>query len=585
VPATRTSTADPTALLLRRFLPAAIAILAGLAALRWLASDRGLISQGTGVVLMTLVSIALLTGLAAWSARRLGAASERRRRADRDDLYRLLARSYPNGGTFLFDPELRYVLVEGSALAEVGLSPEAMEGRLIRDVLDADTLETIEPIYRAALAGRTTNFEMPFRGQHYRVTVAPTRDLDGEIVGGVAMTQQISGEVALRDQVGQLQKMEAIGQLAGGVAHDFNNLLVAIRGYTELAQLSPDDERAGEWLDEVLKASEQAASLTKQLLAFSRKQVLQPRPVDLNELVADTEGMLRRVLGERVEMITSLDPELGFVQADPGHVNQVLVNLAVNARDAMPEGGRLTIETSNVALDETYARDHLGAVPGNYALLAVSDTGIGMDRETSARIFEPFFTTKPEGQGTGLGLSTVYGIVTQSNGYISVYSELDWGTVFRIYLPLLGSGDEEQRDDSAEPPPPRRAVGRILVVDDDPGVRGIVETMLHEHGYEADIVADADEAISRCDCGEYDLLLTDMVTPGLHGREIAERAVARNPKLAVLYMSGYTPRSAEAELPPSTRFLAKPFSARELVSAVDEALSSSGTNGESRSPV
>ena len=540
------------------------------ACLRWWASERGFISNGVGVALMTVFSVILFGALVMWASRRLRLAEVGRRQADRDDLYRLVARSYPNGGTFLFDRDLRYVLVEGSNLEEVGLSPEGMEGRLISDVLTAEELEVIEPIYRAALDGETTSFEMPYREQFYRVTVAPTQDDEGNIVGGIAMSQQITEEKGLQEQVNQLQKMDAIGLLAGGVAHDFNNLLLAIRGYSELAKSMPADERVDDWLNEVLKASDQAGALTKQLLTFGRKQVRQARALNLNDVIADTQAMLDRLLAERVEIIAALEPDLGTVNADPGQVNQILVNLAVNARDAMPTGGRLTIETKNVVLDEAYAREHLGAEPGHYAMLAVSDTGVGMDKETAARIFEPFYTTKPEGHGTGLGLSTVYGIVTQSDGYISVYSEPGWGTVFRIYLPLI----DAVADTAEEPVVGQRhsAGGRILVVDDDPGVRGVIATMLHEHGYEAEVVADANEALRLCETSEFDLLLTDMVTPGFDGSQIAELAVARQPGMTVLYMSGYMPRTIEHNLPTDARFLPKPFTTKELGAAVDEAL-------------
>ena len=379
---------------------------------------------------------------------------------------------------------------------------------------------------------------------------------------------------ALREseaQLRQAQKMEAIGLLAGGVAHDFNNQLLAIRGYCELVKSMPEDERADEWLNEVLKASDQAAALTKQLLAFGRRQISQPRRLSLNEVVADTQAMLDRLLGEQVEIISALDADLGTVNMDPGQVNQVLVNLAVNARDAMPTGGRLTIETKNVVLDEAYAQEHLGAEPGHYAMLAISDTGVGMDTETCARIFEPFYTTKPEGQGTGLGLSTVYGIVTQSQGYTSVYSEPGWGTVFRIYLPLVDAS-ADTADEEPIPVLKRRIVGRILVVEDDPGVRGVIATMLHQHGYEAEVVADANEAFSLCESSEFDLLLTDMVTPAFDGVQIAEGAVARQPQMSVLYMSGYMPRTLEHSLPTNANFLPKPFTTLQLVAAVDDAL-------------
>jgi two-component system, cell cycle sensor histidine kinase and response regulator CckA len=387
---------------------------------------------------------------------------------------------------------------------------------------------------------------------------------------------------ALREseaQLRQAQKMEAIGLLAGGVAHDFNNQLLAIRGYGELVRSMPKDTRADDWLNEILKAADQAAALTKQLLTFSRRQISQPRQVNLNDVVADTRAMLDRLLAERVEIVAALAAELGTVKVDPGQVNQVLVNLAVNARDAMPNGGRLTIETQNVVLDEEYAREHLGALPGRYAMLAVTDTGVGMDKETASRIFEPFYTTKAEGQGTGLGLSTVYGIVTQAQGYISVYSEPDRGTVFRIYLPLVDAPADSVALDPV-PSHQHRVGGRILVVDDDAAVRGVLATMLHQHGYEAEVVADASEAFSLCETTQFDLLLTDMVTPALDGRQIAEGAVARQPGICVLYMSGYMPRTLQHSLPDDANFLAKPFTTLQLVAALDAALECAAVSAE-----
>jgi two-component system cell cycle sensor histidine kinase/response regulator CckA len=388
----------------------------------------------------------------------------------------------------------------------------------------------------------------------------------------LVLAQDVTEKMRLEEQLRHAQKLEAVGHLAGGMAHDFNNLLVAVRGYADLLERHPDDPRAPDWIREVIKASDHATSLTRQLLAFSRRQVLQPRVVDLNDLVSETREMLSRLLGETIEIGLLLDPDLGAVRVDPGHAVQVLVNLAVNARDAMPGGGRLTIETSNAVLDERFAWSHVGAEPGEYIVLAVSDTGTGMDIETSARIFEPFYTTKDVGKGTGLGLSTVYGIVKQNGGDIGVYSELGVGTVFRIYFPRVREGVDVEPAQGA-PAPLRSSGGRILVVDDNDAVRSVVAAMLEEHNFIADVVRNGDEALARSDEQSYDLLITDLVMPGMGGRSLAELIALKQPGIAVLYTSGYTSQTVEIDgLDPHAAFLPKPFTINELVTALDSLL-------------
>jgi len=379
-------------------------------------------------------------------------------------------------------------------------------------------------------------------------------------------------------QLQQSQKLEAIGQLAGGVAHDFNNLLTAIGGYSDLTlrRLSEEDPLRSN-LVEIKKATDRASSLTRQLLAFSRKQILEPKVLDLNTVVNDMSKMLRRLIGEDVELVTELSPELDRVKADPGQVEQILMNLVVNARDAMPHGGKVTIETKNVVLDEGYAFHHVPVNPGEYTMLAISDTGMGMDRETQSHVFEPFFTTKPAGKGTGLGLSTVYGIVKQSGGYVWVYSEVGSGTVFKIYLPRVeASGDNEKQKQNAASLVKGKET--ILLVEDEEIVRRMARMMLENHGYSVLEAGDVKDAMRLCfeNASKIDLLLTDVIMPGMSGRVLAERIATFCPKLPVVYMSGYTDDAIVRHgiLEEDIFFLQKPFTRESLLAKVREALSS-----------
>jgi PAS domain S-box-containing protein len=420
-------------------------------------------------------------------------------------------------------------------------------------------------------------------GTLYRqeATISPVRDASGAIVSYVCAARDVTRERELEDQLRQSQKMEAVGQLAGGVAHDFNNLLTAIMGNSELllARMDDDDPRRAD-LDEIRKAGARAASLTRQLLAFSRRQVLEPVFLDLNSVVESVAKMIERVIGEHVELVTVLDPDLGQVHADPGQIEHVIINLAVNARDAMPEGGRLLIETTNADLDEEYVSAHTPVQPGPYVMLAISDTGSGMDEATRARVFEPFFTTKESGKGTGLGLSTVYGIVKQSNGYIWVYSEAGQGTTFKIYLPRVEDVEAVVRPKTrgaAE----RRGLERdgketVLVVEDDDAVRGVVRRALEGCGYTVVAARDAAEATRLA--GEYagpiDFLITDLIMPETSGRDLARRVAELRPEVRVLYMSGYSDNVVlrQGMLSPGMQFLAKPFTQESLLDKVREIL-------------
>ena len=378
-----------------------------------------------------------------------------------------------------------------------------------------------------------------------------------------------------RHQLRQAQKMEAIGRLAGGIAHDFNNLLTVIRGYSRLLldRASGHEFRGG--LERIDDAAERAASLTSQLLAFSRRQVLQPKVFNLNSLVQNLDKMLRRLINEDIEMRTLLSADLGSIRADRSQLEQVIMNLVVNARDAMPQGGKLTIETSNVYLDEEYARHHQTVQPGSYIQLAVSDTGAGINPENLARIFEPFFTTKEFGKGTGLGLSMVYGIVKQSGGNIWVYSEPGRGTSFKIYFPIVNA-PAEPVGEGPHPLSRLRGTETILLTEDDEQVRELASEALTASGYNVLVAETPQAAISICRgrAQDVDLLLTDVVMPGIGGRELAIQIASMRPEIKVLYMSGYTPQAIlhHGELDASTFFIQKPFTPSSLAAKVREVL-------------
>jgi two-component system, cell cycle sensor histidine kinase and response regulator CckA len=382
----------------------------------------------------------------------------------------------------------------------------------------------------------------------------------------------------LENQLQQSRRMEAVGRLAGGIAHDFNNLLTIIKGYAELAEqrtgMQPD-LRAD--IQQIENAAERASTLIRQLLAFSRKQVLQPKIIDLNAIVQGLDKLLGRLMGEHIEMVTRCGTNVGHVKADPAQIEQVIMNLVVNARDAMPKGGRLTVETVNVELDSTYARDHVSVKPGSYVMLAVSDSGIGMSPETVAHIFEPFYTTKGSGQGTGLGLSTVYGIVKQSGGYIWVYSEPNRGSTFKVYLPRVVA-QVEAKPEVVELPAAGKGSETILLVEDEEAVRELAKRILAAKGYSVVAAKSTKEAeqFAEKHGGKIHLLLTDIIMPGTSGRELAQRITARHPRTRVLYMSGYTDNvlAQGGVLEAGLSFLQKPFTPGALVQKVRDVLDS-----------
>ncbi|HXI60598.1 MAG TPA: ATP-binding protein, partial [Polyangia bacterium] len=374
----------------------------------------------------------------------------------------------------------------------------------------------------------------------------------------------------------QAQKMEAVGRLAGGIAHDFNNVLSVILSYSDmmLADVRPDDPSRVD-VEEIRKAAQRAADLTRQLLAFSRQQVVEPKVLDLNELLSGMDRMLRRILGEDVELASAPADQLGRIHADPSSIEQVIMNLVVNARDAMPTGGKLTIETANIDLDARYASVHLGSTPGPHVMLAVSDTGAGMDRATQARIFEPFFSTKGPGKGTGLGLSTVFGIVQQGGGNVWVYSEPGKGTTFKVYFPRVDAKADPLQTFHFIP-----SVGgseTILLVEDQEQVRVVAEDILRRNGYRVIAAKDGGEALLCCEThpGAIHLMLTDVVMPQMSGAELAKRIAAIRPNTRILFMSGYTDDSVirHGVLESGIAFLQKPFTPDSLNRKVREVLS------------
>ena len=391
----------------------------------------------------------------------------------------------------------------------------------------------------------------------------------------IAFVSDISQRKALEGQLLQAQKMEAVGRLAGGVAHDFNNMLTVISGYNRmiLDELSPVDPLRG-YAEEVLKAAERAGALTNQLLAFSRRQIIQPRVMNVNSVVGQTEKMLHRLLGEDIHLTFDLKAEQGNIRADPNQIVQAIVNLAVNARDAMPTGGRISVETSNVHLDETYVQTHLGVQPGEFVMIAMSDTGHGIDAATRQHIFEPFFTTKQQGKGTGLGLATVYGMVKQAGGDIWVYSEVAKGTTFKLYFPRVQDAVSESTAGEADK---RTSVGEtLLVVEDENAVRDLTVKMLKQLGYTVLAAASGAEAleISQGHTGRIAALVTDVVMPQMSGRQVADELRTARPDMKVLYLSGYTESTVihHGVLDSGVDFLPKPFSREALGSKVHEIL-------------
>jgi two-component system cell cycle sensor histidine kinase/response regulator CckA len=490
------------------------------------------------------------------------------------------------------DGEVQYCSPAQGAM--LGYGNAEFVGTNVLDLVARDEADELGRAFQAAVSGGRISPQRAQMRRHDGTSVeveallAPVLGPDDRPVAILGVVRDTSERRELEEQLRQSQKMEAIGHLAGGIAHDFNNLLTAIAGYGDLALAKLDStDPVYRNVEEMRRAGARAAALTRQLLAFSRRQVLQPKVLNLNEAVEDMEGMLGRVLGERVDFATVLDADLGYTRADPGQVEQVLMNLAINARDAMPDGGRLTITTANVELDELFVKQHVDATPGQYVMLAVGDTGVGMDRRTLDRVFDPFFTTKPAGQGTGLGLSTVYGIVRQTGGQIWAYSEPGHGSTFKVFLPRVWERAAERVE---RIPASRRPSGSetVLLVEDEEIVRTLVQEMLEDDGYAVLAASGGGEALelARAHDGPIDVLLTDVVMPGLSGQQLAAQLVEERPDVRVLFASGYAEDAIanHGVLRPGTAFLEKPFTAPELASTLRHLLDGAPGNGSVRHP-
>ena len=505
-----------------------------------------------------------------------------------EELYRLIAENTTDL-ICLLDTRGRFAYVSPSYRELLGYVPEHLLGQSIFSLIHPDEQDEARRRFVESRQGKKAgNLQWKFKhiDGTWKVFDAVENwiyDDEGRpqraIVVSRDLTERKLAEKALRnseDQLRQAQKLEAVGQLAGGVAHDFNNLLTVITGYSDLllrriSEADPNRSR----VEEIKQAADRASSLTRQLLAFSRKQVLQPKLFDLNTLVADMGKMLRRLIGEDIELTTTLTGDVAPINADPGQIEQVLMNLVVNARDAMPDGGKITIEIAHLQIDQTYADNHLAVQPGPYVMLAVSDTGSGIDPETRKHIFEPFYTTKEQGKGTGLGLSTVYGIVKQSGGNIWAYSELGQGTTFKVYLPQVDDEVTLPRT-QIEPATLVRGTETVLLVEDEPQIRKLAYEFLSDSGYKVLASSNGSDALQILEENSrgVDLIVTDVVMPQMSGRELAERALAISPGTKVLFMSGYTNDAIvrHGVLNPGTWFIQKPFAPDALARKVREVL-------------
>jgi len=475
------------------------------------------------------------------------------------------------------DRSLHFTSAVGMGLTQLGLKPNQLVGMSLTDYFRT-TERDFAPIaaHQRAIAGERVPFTLEWKEHSYVCHVEPLRDSAGQIHGAICMALDVTDRRKLEEQFRQSQKMEAVGRLAGGIAHDFNNLLMVIQGYADLlAERLPPGESLRRNAEQIQVAAQRAASLTQQLLAFSRKQILAPKVLNIHSVVADMEKMLRRVIGEDIELKTSSTGDLWLIKADRSQIEQVIMNLAVNARDAMPHGGRLTIETGNVEFEASVSHPSTAIPAGKYVMLAVTDNGCGMDEKTKAHIFEPFFTTKEKGKGTGLGLATVYGVVKQSGGFVWVYSELGHGTTFKIYLPQIeDTVPIGARDSGAGSRNLPKGFEVVLLVEDEVGVRELAREYLQMSGYEVLVAENGHTALelAAMHAGQIDLLMTDVVMPGINGRELAERISKIRPDIRILYMSGYTDQAITQHgvLGDDVVLLQKPFTLTALASKLRE---------------
>ena len=485
-------------------------------------------------------------------------------------------------------PEFRFLTVNDALLRMTGLTAEQVVGRTVQQVIPEPSLTLVLGKYRQAIQGsevvrweETTTY--PAGTKSGEVVITPIIDETGcctHLVGLVHELTEAKRSAAekeqLQEQLRQAQKLESIGRLAGGVAHDFNNLLTIINGYAGLlaSKLETQAQLLG-YVTEIQKAGDNAASLTGQLLAFSRKQVIRPRPLDLNSVVRDAERMLKRLMGEDIEFRTTLDPQPAWVMADPAQIHQVMINIAANSRDAMPDGGRLELITSNVEIVPANPSSERGDAPGRFVLTTLRDTGTGMTEEVRQHIFEPFFTTKQLGKGAGLGLATVYGIIRQSGGWIDVQSQVGQGSSFNIYLPRIDAGPLPA-DDGPASKDELRGGETVLVVEDDDAVRELTTTMLRGQGYNVLDAGNGQEAcrVAKAHTGRIHLLLTDVVMPGMNGKELSKLLLELYPQLKVLLMSGYAENviARRGVLDSEVAFIQKPFTSDSLAGKIRQLL-------------
>jgi PAS domain S-box-containing protein len=507
--------------------------------------------------------------------------------AQREEIFRLISENAADM-IALVDGSGRRLYNSPSYERILGYTAEELQSTSAFEQIHPDDRQLVQEAAKEAQRGgepRSIVYRMRRKDGTWRVfesTANTIRNSEGKVEKLVIVNRDITDRQHLEEQFRQAQKMEAVGRLSGGIAHDFNNLLSVIIGYSESVQEQlPEASSLHRSVGEILKAGERAASLTRQLLAFSRQQVLSPKVLDLNAIVTDMEKMLRRVIGEDIELSTKLDPALGRLKADQSQIEQIVMNLAVNARDAMPHGGKLFVQSENIVMDEDFVRRYSYPVQtGAYVCLTVADTGVGMDALTKARVFEPFFTTKEKGKGTGLGLSTVYGVVKQTGGYIDIESSLGEGTSFKIYLPRVDAAVTIEKP-RVESPASLKGNETILLVEDEASLRTLTRTSLEACGYtilEASDGADALE-VSRQHPKPIDLVLTDIVMPGMGGNALGQQLSQERPGIQIVYMSGYTPFESQAAIGAESFFLMKPFTRDALRQKIHEALKNCVTAG------